>query len=387
MLYSTEKLQNTKQYKEFKELQDSYYKLSLTKEQNQQSFLKRMFIKNDDTGEQLNLYYSFEKYYKNYTKSIEQKVYAIEKIAKDRDLVPIFITLTLPSNYHPFQSIKHKSGNRQYVALNSNFAFDDVATAVTDGYQYLNHIYRTFYKRVKNSVKDLLYVKVVENHQTMIPHFHILFYVNKEKSGIIRKIFDNIQIEFNLSQTDFEFVDNELQEVNTKNIKTGVNRASKYIMKYIAKTLNDGADYHKARTLDGWKRKHRIRTITMSNLPLSMSEYRTIYNNLDVDNKNELLDEAKAKDVNLFYYILTNMFRLKKIYKQDNFQTKQFGNIDKAKVIIFASVTRIKNQSGYCYQNNSFTLFINHKLIYEKQKYTRLIIGDYYNEHKINNSW
>lgn len=386
MLYSTIELQNTKQYKEFIELKDSYYKLSLTKEQNQQSFLKRMFVTNDNNGETTKLHHSFEKYYKNYTKSIEQKVYTIEKIAKDRDLVPIFITLTLPSKYHPFQSIPNK-GKRKYVAVNDNFNFEDIETAITTGYQYLNHIYRTFYKRVKNNVDDLLYVKVVENHQTMIPHFHILFYVNKEKSEIIRKIFDNIQIEFNLSQTDFEFVDNELQEVNTKNIKTGVNRASKYIMKYIAKTLNDGVDYHKARTLDGWKRKHRIRTITMSNLPLSMSEYRTIYHNLDEDSKNELLNEAKEKDVNLFYYILTNMFRFKKIYKKDNFQTQQFGNIDKAKVIIFASVTRIKNQSGYCYQNNSFTLFINHTLIYEKQKYTRLIIGDYYNEHKINNSW
>lgn len=384
MLYSTKRLQNTKQYKEFIELKDSYYKLSLKKEQNQQSFLKRMFIKNDNSSEVIKLHHSFEKYYKSYTKSVEQKVYAIEKIAKDKDLVPIFITLTLPSHYHPFQSILY-DGKRKYVALNSNFDFEDLDSAVTNGYQYLNHIYRTFYKRVKNSVDDLLYIKVVENHQTMIPHFHILFYVKREKNKIIKKIFDNIQIEFELSQTDFEFIGNELQEVNTKNVKTGVNRASKYIMKYIAKTLNDGVDYHKARTLDGWKRYHKIRTITMSNLPLSMAEYRTIYHNIDEDSKAQLLNEAKDKDVNLFYYILINMFKFKKIHKGDNFQIKKFGNIDKSKIIFFENVTRIKNRAGYSYQTNSFTLFINHKLIYEKQNYTRLTIGDYYHEHKINN--
>ena len=386
MLNATKRLQNTNEYKEFEELKHSYYKLSLKKEQNQQSFFKRMLIKNEDSGELFSLNHSFEKYYKNYTKSIEQKVYAIEKIAKDRGLAPIFITLTLPSDYHPFQSINHK-GKRKYVALNENFAFDDIETAITDGYQYLNHIYRTFYKRVKNSVKDLLYVKVVENHQTMIPHFHVLFYVKIEKNKIIKKIFDNIQIEFNLSQTDFEFANNELQEVDTKNVKTGINRASKYIMKYIVKTLNDGSDYHKARVLDGWKRHHKIRTITMSNLPLSMAEYRAIYHNLDEDSKNELLEEARAKEVNLFYYILKNMFKVKKIYKDNSVKLKKYGNIDNAKIIFFASVTRFKTRVGYRYTTNSFTLFINHKLIYEKQQFTKINIGGYYNEYKISHHW
>jgi len=82
MLYSTKRLQNTEQYKEFIKLKDSYYKLSLTKEQGQQKFFKKMSLKNETTGENFKLNSSFEKDYKKYTKSVEQKVYTIEKIPK-----------------------------------------------------------------------------------------------------------------------------------------------------------------------------------------------------------------------------------------------------------------------------------------------------------------
>ncbi|MFA5687492.1 MAG: replication endonuclease [Bacilli bacterium] len=385
MLKATKRLQNTDRYKEFITLRDDYYHTSLKKEHNQQSYLKNMTLKNNATGELLQIHHSFEKYYKNYTKSIEQKVYAVEKIARDRDLVPVFITLTLPSRFHPFQSIKH-NGNRNYVALNENFEFKSIEEAISTGYQYLNHIYRTFYKRVKLEVKELLYIKVVEQHKTLIPHFHILFYVKKEKNKIIQKIFDNIINEFELIQTDLEFIGEELQEVDANNVKTGINRVSKYITKYIVKNLNDNAEFFNARVLDGWKRHHKIRIITMSNLPLSLAEYRAIYHNLDAEIKEELLNEAKKQDMSLFSYILENMFKFRKLHKERAKTIKKYGNIDKAKIHFFANVTRYKRLKGYLYTLDSFTLFINHKLIYEKQHYTQ-IMEIYNHEHKTNYDW
>jgi len=385
MLKATKRLQQTQRYKEFVQLRDDYYHTSLKKEHNQQSYLKNMTLRNDVTGELLQLNHSFEKYYKNYTKSIEQKVYALEKIARDDDLVPIFITLTLPSRFHPFQSVRH-SGKRNYVALNESFGFESIEEAISTGYKYLNHIYRTFYKRVKLQVKELLYIKVVEQHKTLIPHFHILFYVKKEKNKIIEKIFDNLINEFELSQTDLEFIGDELHEVDTKSVKTGINRASKYITKYIVKNLNDNADFFNARILDGWKRHHKIRIITMSNLPLSMAEYRAIYHNLDKEIKEELLNEAKKQDMSLFSYILENMFKLRKLQKNEAIAIKKHGNIDKAKIHFFANVTRYKRQVGYAYSLDSFTLFINHNLTYEKSQYTKIM--EIYNyEHKTNNRW
>ncbi|MDN5049329.1 phage integrase SAM-like domain-containing protein [Aliarcobacter butzleri] len=42
-------------------------------------------IKNLTKNENIKINYSFEKYYRKYTKSIEQKVFALEKIAEERN--------------------------------------------------------------------------------------------------------------------------------------------------------------------------------------------------------------------------------------------------------------------------------------------------------------
>jgi len=387
MLYSNKRLQNTKRYKEYLSLNDKYYKLSLAKEQGQQSFIKNNRFKNNATGEQLNLNYSFEKYYKKYTKSIEQKIYTIESIAKDKSLVPVFVTLTLPNEYHPFKSINYK-GKRLYTSLNKGFTYKNIDSAIQEGYNYLNHIYRTFYKRVKNNVSELMYIKVVETHKTFIPHFHILFFVAKSEIKIIRKNFSRICYEFNLSQVDLELVQTEyeLKEKENHNIKTGVNRASKYIMKYITKSLSSGEDYYKARILDGWKRLYKIRMITMSNLDLSLSDFRTIYHNLDSDIKDKLLNEAKEQKKSIFHYIMENIFKLKIIDKDNKKSIKQYGSIKSKKFILITSITQSKRISGgYHTKVDNFKFFIEHKLIYDKPKYIKIRRKD--NEYKINNNW
>lgn len=379
MLYSNKKLQITKRYEEYQTLQDKYYKLSLAKEHGQQSFLKyNMILRNQATKEILDINYNFDKYYKKYTKSIEQKIYTIEAIAKEKNLVPVFITLTLPSEYHPFKSIKYKD-KRLYTDLNYEFEFNNIEESIKSGYDYLSHIYRTFYKRVKNSVTDLLYVKVVEAHKTFIPHFHILFFVKKEEIKIIRKNFDNISHEFNLSQTDLELVNiNELQEKKNPNIKTGVNRASKYIMKYITKSLNNGQDYFKARVLDGWKRLYKIRMITMSNLDLSLTDFRTIYYNLDKESKNKILLFAKEHELSVYHLVMKHTLTVK-IIKKDNFtKTKRFGNSKSAKFVLIKKVIQSKKVlGGYHSSIDNFKFIIDKKLIYNKPKYKR-IKGDYH---------
>lgn len=379
MLYSNKKLQITKRYEEYQTLQDKYYKLSLAKEHGQQSFLKyNMILRNQATKEILDINYNFDKYYKKYTKSIEQKIYTIEAIAKEKNLVPVFITLTLPSEYHPFKSIKYKD-KRLYTDLNYEFEFNNIEESIKSGYDYLSHIYRTFYKRVKNSVTDLLYVKVVEAHKTFIPHFHILFFVKKEEIKIIRKNFDNISHEFNLSQTDLELVNvNELQEKKNPNIKTGVNRASKYIMKYITKSLNNGSDYFKARVIDGWKRLYKIRVITMSNLDLSLTDFRTIYYNLDKESKNKILLFAKEHELSVYHLVMKHTLTVK-IIKKDNFtKTKRFGNSKSAKFVLIKKVIQSKKVlGGYHSSIDNFKFIIDKKLIYNKPKYKR-IKGDYH---------
>ena len=96
MLYTNKRLKQTSRFKEYEYLVNQCYKTSLRKEKKQQDFFNRVDFVKAKTGEVLKKNHNFENEYKKYTKSIEQKVYAVEKIARDRGLVPIFITLTLP---------------------------------------------------------------------------------------------------------------------------------------------------------------------------------------------------------------------------------------------------------------------------------------------------
>ncbi|WP_457747496.1 replication endonuclease [Sulfurimonas sp.] len=373
MLCSTKRLQNTKLYKEHNALSDYYYQVSLQKEQTQQSFYKRMILTNQDSGEVLQMNHSFEKDYKKYTKSIEQKVYALEQEAKDKNLQPIFLTLTLPSAYHPFISVI-TGGKRRYVAKNLAFAFDTLEEAIKEGYDTLQHIYRIFYKRVKSAVKDLLYIKVVEAHKTLIPHFHILFYAPKAKSKIIKKIFDKIVSEFELDQTDFEIIaDNSSQNNNMP--KTGINRASKYIMKYVTKQLKSGSDYFTARLIDGWKRKNKIRIITMSNLDLSLADFRAIYHGVDKSTKEHLLKGAKRAKVNLFYFIMKNLYQLKIKLVRGVKKLSTNRYIHNKSFKLFKVVHRTQRRGGYYYAVKSLIFFISDDIAYEKQTFNRIILN------------
>ena len=373
MLYSNQRLKNTKLYKEHNKLQESLYKVSLQKEAAQQKYLKEHIIINSTTNEALDINYSFEKYYKKYTKSIEQKIYTIEAIAKEKDLEPVFLTLTLPSMYHPFQSINYK-GKRLYTALNSEFAFKNIEEAIKEGYEMLNHIYRTFYKRLKKEVKELMFIRVIEAHKTFVPHMHILFFLKSSKKKIFLKHHANIVNEFNLSQTDLELKeDNELQENENNNVVMNINRAAKYITKYITKTLNDGEDYFNARVLDGYKRHYKMRMITMSNLDLSLADFRTIYHNLDIDTKEKLLAEAKNKKQAIFHYIMKNIYSVKIIETNAKTSIKKFGNIDKSKLILILQATKIKNaRGGYRFHIYNLKLFADHKLIYDKPHFQKI---------------
>jgi len=148
-------------------------------------------------------------------------------------------------------------------------------------------------------------------------------------------------------------------------------------MKYITKSLSNGEDYYKARILDGWKRLYKIRMITMSNLDLSLSDFRTIYHNLDSNTKDKK---------SIFQYIMENIFKLKIIDKDNKKFIKQYGSIKSKKFILITSITQSKRISGgYHTKVDNFKFYIEHKLIYDKPKYIKIWRKD--NEYKINNNW
>jgi len=136
---ATKKLQQTELYKELKLDLQRNYRFSLHKEENQKKYLNSKSIVIHTTGKMFNIDYDFEKEHIKYYKLIEQKINTIEQIAKSLEFENIFITFTLPSEYHPFTSIQ-KGHQRLYVDINKNFAFATLEDAIKQGYQYLDHI-------------------------------------------------------------------------------------------------------------------------------------------------------------------------------------------------------------------------------------------------------
>ncbi|OCL97686.1 hypothetical protein AAX29_01839 [Aliarcobacter thereius] len=373
--YYSKKLQNNSSlYAELQENIKFYINHSIHKENKQKSYLQNNGFLNRKTGEYLNLDYDFENKYKEYSKITEQRALTIQELARRKEFCSVFITFTLPSKFHPFKSIATSKG-RLYVEENKEFDFLSIKEAVSCGYKELNNIYQTFYKRVKNYVKDeLYYVKAIENHQTTIPHLHLVLYFPLEKIEFVKNVFNRVVEFFKLNRIDFEEV----------SFKKNINYASKYLLKYIIKDLNNSTDILKARILDGWKRYHKIRVLTSSQLPLNVMVYKKIYKSVSFIEKNKINFKIEDKIVTLkekidyecrelglpiYLYFQDNFFIEKTILKNSNRKITRFG----AKKSLFR-VKLISEKRAKDYKIKDFKVSYKKREIYTKQDFIKITI-------------
>ena len=370
--YSKKLQKNSKLYQELQDNIKLYINHSIHKESKQKSYLQHTAFLNPKTGEYLNIDYDFEKKYKEYSRISEQRALTIQELARRNEFCSVFITLTLPSHFHPFKSISTPKG-RLYVEENKDFAFSTIKEAVSCGYQELNNIYQTFYKRVKNYVKDdLYYVKAIENHQTSIPHLHLVLYFPLEKFDFVKGVFKRVVEHFELDRIDFEEV----------SFKENINYASKYLLKYIIKDLNNSSDILKARILDGWKRYHKIRVLTSSLLPLNVMVYKKIYKSVSFVEKNrinfkiddkiitlkEKIDiECRRVGLPIYLFIQDNFFIEKTILKNSNREITSLG----AKNSLFRVKLTSEKNAKY-YKIKDLKVSYKKKEIYTKQDFIKI---------------
>ncbi len=381
----SKKLQETKRYKELSNLKNAYYELSLSKEKKQQQYLLLNGFKNLNTNQFENINYSWEKDYKKYAKIVEQRAYSIEEVVRrenekllsldnylNEDLfVKVFATLTLPSEYHPFKSIRNKDG-RMYVQENPNFEFETIEDAIRLGYKKLNKIFQVFYKRVKNYTKqDLYYIKAVEVHDTLIPHIHFVLFFKQKHYSKIENLFYKVTNFYKINQKEFE----------TSSMKTNLHSASRYLIKYIIKDLNSSLFIYTTRLLDGLKRKNKIRTFSCSALPLSVGVYKKIYTaiyhfdlkqNSTQTLKEKILQECKAKSIPIFLFIQNNLYLRKTVSKSSGLNVvKSFG---KSSAMFKADF--VYTRVGKLFKLVDFTIKYKSNLISKKQTYLKYRSGD-----------
>jgi hypothetical protein len=95
--------------------------------------------------------------------------------------------------------------------------------------------------------------------------------------------FKRVVDDFNLSIVDFE----------QSRLNDDLYSASRYLLKYITKNLSDSQDLFNARVLDGWKRKHKIRVFSNSQMPLNVGVYKKIYYSLSNYEKNKIFSKSE----------------------------------------------------------------------------------------------
>lgn len=277
-----------------------YYSLEIEKKQN--NYIKNLeHLKNTKTGQVIKIQSNYDSKQKIYVKTTEQKINALTALTKSENLQPIFMTLTLPSLFHPLRTLKNGK-----ILPNKNYKFRKIEDAIIDGYQELKNIYRIFYKRVKNHSNNIYYIKITESHKSLIPHMHVMLFIESGQVETTKKLFYKVCKEHKLQRVEFD------ESLLTDDI----NNAVGYIMKYILKTLNSKDEYFK-RWQDGWRKKHKIRACEMSNLPISIEVYKKLYYNLPKDLKESIQKEIEQKNQSFFEYFINNTEVHQIIYEEE----------------------------------------------------------------------
>lgn len=316
-----------------------YKKISEVRELKSNRFLSKCIIKNVVNDEMFTIKQDVIEEFNETKNLIYLKCKELERITKEEDLEPIFITLTNPSEFHPFITSKDK---KKFVRLNSKFNFLNIEDSIDESYININKIFREFYKNVKKREnKNMKFIKMIEPHRSLICHLHRILYIKKGTYLNVQEKFNRIKEKFELEQCKMERLTDS--------------RGSSYIIKYLLKN-NKTEDIRK---FDGYKKNHNIRIFTMTNLPLSTSIFKKLYySNKELNLK--IIEDIKngvSKYQNLYHFYTKNT-EIKEI-KQDVKEKNLFKFFNKENKKMFLVFKKTKTEENEIYKKDK-------KLIEEK---------------------
>lgn len=223
----------------------------------QNNFLNFSYIVNDLTGQSFSLKECVVSSNHNpdrYHAEIQNRINTLEREAIEAGLTPVFLTMTLPSEFH---EMKMSHGE-----LIPNLKYNDMTPK--DAVKVLTKQFAKL--RQDRSLKELtkaqrMYYRVNEPHKDGTPHTHILLFIPSDRIDRVESAFKRL---FNQNGNKFE-----------KNIRS----AASYIMKYINKTLPLSKKEQLTETeyyLNAWYIKHRINRFCSSRSTAPMYLYRLV---------------------------------------------------------------------------------------------------------------
>lgn len=191
-----------------------------------------------------------------YYGEIQNRVNTLINEADSRKLVPLFMTITLPSEYHPF-----KQGSKGTLVKNPKYNGTRPSEAVkvlTKRFAKLRND-----RSLRNITKEeRIYYRVNEPHKSGTPHTHILYYVPKDSVYRVITAFKRL----------FPQQGNDIQD--------DIKNSTAYIMKYINKTLPKSKTKkltRKEQYLNVWYSEHNITRFSSSRTLAPLYLYRLLY--------------------------------------------------------------------------------------------------------------
>lgn len=235
---------------------DDLYMAKL-KIKKQSDFLDYSYIQDNSSGQYFSLkdcIVSSNHNPQRYYGEIQNRINTLEQEATNANLTPIFLTITLPSEFHKMKTTRN--GNLIKNPKYNGTEPKEAVKVLTKMFAKLRH---------DRSLKELskmqrMYYRVNEPHKDGTPHTHILLFIPKERIARVEKAFYHL----------FNSKSNKLE----KEIKS----ATSYIMKYINKTLpmSKKETTKKDEYLNAWYIKHRISRFCASRSTAPMYLYRML---------------------------------------------------------------------------------------------------------------
>ncbi|MEA2091295.1 MAG: replication endonuclease [Campylobacterota bacterium] len=196
---------------------------------------------------------------KRFYGEIQNRINTMQRIAQERDLKPIFMTLTLPSEYHPYTTLKNakRIANPKYNGMEPK----EAVKALTKLFAKL---------RQDRSLKELtkeqrLYFRVNEPHKSGVPHTHILMFVPEDRIERVKRAYRRL----------YDQRANDIQSV-----ESDIRNSVAYVMKYINKILPLSKKKklsEKEEFLNAWYVKHRIVRFNASKSMAPLYLYRMLH--------------------------------------------------------------------------------------------------------------
>jgi len=251
-----------------------YQNISKDKETKRKDFAKYKWFLNNHTGEIIKFKnMSLENLLEKSSKQLQFAIQQIQHISNTDD--SFFLTLTLPPHFHR----TYKENGVKVV----NKDFDD--DLIQKGYKQLLKIQQILdrkFRKPKYLGHGLPYVRIIEPHKDFTSHLHIQLWLDKKDVEMVKDlILGTLNNQISLGNLGIEFdIKHITQGDDDKNI-------SSYIVKYLLKTQEQNVGHRREkgnndprnlRSIDGWKRKNKIRMFSSSRLVIPKKHYNPIVN-------------------------------------------------------------------------------------------------------------